>query len=63
MKNKKNRIQRQEVRRILTVMRRELKEYPLHYEDIPSNRPVMHLDEVLKRALSLSQKIHPGGDY
>lgn len=50
MKNRKNRTQRQEVRRILAAMRQELKDYRLHYEDMPDSRPVMHLNEVITRA-------------
>ena len=50
MKNRKNKIQRQEVRRILDAVRQELQEYRLHYEDMPDSRPVIHLDEVITRA-------------
>ena len=50
MKNRKNRTQRQEVRRMLAAMRQELQEYRLHYEDMPVSRPVIHLDEVITRA-------------
>jgi hypothetical protein len=50
MKNRKNRTQRQEVRKILAAMRHELKDYRLHYEDVPDNRPVVHLNEVISRA-------------
>lgn len=50
MKNRQNRTQRQEVRRILAAMRNELQEYRLHYEDMPDNRPVLHLNEVITRA-------------
>lgn len=49
MKNRKNRTQRQEVRRILAAMRNELKDYRLHYEDLDSH-PVLHLNEVITRA-------------
>jgi hypothetical protein len=31
-------------------MRQELKEYKLHYEEMPESRPVMHLNEVITRA-------------
>jgi len=55
MKNRKNRTQRQEVRRILDAMRQELKEYRLHYEDLPESRPVIHLNEVINRARNPSQ--------
>ena len=50
MKNRKNRTQRQEVRRILAAMREELRDYKLHYEDVPENRPMVRLDEVMRRA-------------
>lgn len=50
MRNRKNRTQRQEVRRVLAAMRQELKEYKLHYEEMPESRPVMHLNEVITRA-------------
>lgn len=50
MKNRKNRTQRQEVRRILANMRQELQEYRLHYEDMPDSRPVIHLNDVIMRA-------------
>ncbi|CAN5427633.1 hypothetical protein BH10PAT3_BH10PAT3_4900 [soil metagenome] len=50
MRNRKNRTQRQEVRRILAAMRQELQEYRLNYEDMPDNRPVVHLNEVISRA-------------
>lgn len=50
MKNRKNRTQRQEVRKILAAMRHELHEYRLRYEDLPDNRPVIHLNEVIQRA-------------
>lgn len=50
MKNHKNKTQRQEVRRILAAMRQELQEYTLHYEDMPDNHPVIHLNEVITRA-------------
>jgi len=50
MRNKKNRTQRQEVRRVLAAMRKELKDYKLHYEDLSESRPVIHLDELIGRA-------------
>lgn len=50
MKNRKNRTQRQEVRKILAAMRQELQEYRLHYEDVPDKHPVMRLNEVITRA-------------
>jgi hypothetical protein len=50
MKNRKNRLQRQEVRRILTAMRKELKDYRIEYEDLPGSRPVMHFNEFITRA-------------
>ena len=50
MRNRRNRTQRQEVRRMLAAMREELKDYRLHYEDLQDSRPVMHLNEVMKRA-------------
>ncbi len=50
MKNRKNRTQRQEVRRILAAMRTELQEYRLHYEDMPESCPMVHLNEVISRA-------------
>lgn len=50
MKNRKNRTQRQEVRRMLAAMREELKDYKLHYEDMPESRPVMRLNELMTRA-------------
>lgn|GEM_PF-5489965 len=55
MRNRKNRIQRQEVRRILEAMRKELQDYHLHYEDMPDNRPMVRLDEVINRARIRSQ--------
>ena len=50
MKNRKNRTQRQEVRRMLAAMRSELKDYRLHYEDMPESRPVLRLNELLTKA-------------
>ena len=50
MRNRKNKTQRQEVRRVLAAMRQELKDYSLRYEDMPDNRPVVHLNEVIHRA-------------
>ena len=50
MKNRKNRTQRQEVRRILAAMRTELKDYRLHYEDLSERHDVIHLNEVITRA-------------
>lgn len=57
MKNRKNRVQRQEVRRILSAMRQELQDYRLHYEDMPESRPVMHLNEVIQRARQVSREM------
>jgi hypothetical protein len=56
MKNRKNRMQRQEVRRILAAMRQELHDYRLHYEDLPDSRPVVHLNEVIIRARQASRE-------
>lgn len=56
MKNRKNRTQRQEVRRILAAVRQELKDYRLEYEDLSDNRPVMHLNEVITRARQASRE-------
>lgn len=56
MKNRKNKVQRQEVRRILAAMRQELQERRLHYEDITDNRPVLHLNEVITRARQSSRR-------
>lgn len=51
MKKRKNRTQRQEVRRILAAMRKELQDYRLHYEDLADgNKPMLHLNKLLKRA-------------
>jgi hypothetical protein len=51
MRNRKNRTQRQEVRRILAHMRKELQDYRLNYEELPEGRrPVIHLNEVISRA-------------
>lgn len=50
MKNRKNKTQRLEVRRILAAVRQELKDYRLEYEDMSDNRPVMHLNEIMTRA-------------
>lgn len=51
MRNRKNRIQRQEVRRILENIRKELQDYRLHYEDLADNaRPMLHLKEVMPRS-------------
>ena len=55
MKNRKNKTQRQEVRRILAAMRRELRDYDLRYEDITDNRPGIHLNDVINRAKKTSQ--------
>ncbi len=50
MKNRKNRTQRQEVRRMLAAMRNELKDYRLHYEDVAESHSVLRLNEVMQRA-------------
>lgn len=50
MKNRKNRTQRQEVRRMLAAMRSELKDYRLHYEDVAESHSVIRLNEVMQRA-------------
>lgn len=56
MRNRKNRTQRQEVRRILAAVRKELQDYRLHYEDLPEERrPVMHLNEIIARARSRAE--------
>lgn len=53
MKNRQKRLQRQEVRKLLDAMRKELKNYRLQYEDLPdAKRPVMHLNELMQRAAS-----------
>jgi hypothetical protein len=53
MRNRKNRTQRQEVRRILAAVRQELQDYRLHYEELPDgNRPMLHLNEIISRARS-----------
>ncbi len=53
MKNRKNRTQRQEVRRILAAMRKELQDYRLHYEDLTDGaRPMLHLNELLSEVRS-----------
>ena len=57
MKDRKNKTQRQEVRRILAAMRQELQEHQLHYEDISSSRPVIHLDEVIARARNQAHRL------
>lgn len=51
MKNRKNRTQRQEVRRILANMRTELHEYRLHYEALSDeSRPILSVGELIKDA-------------
>lgn len=50
MRNRKNKSQRHEVRRILQAVRQELQDYNLQYEDIEVSRPVIHLNEVIQRA-------------
>lgn len=57
MRNRKNKIQRQEVRRVLAAMRQELKNYDLHYEDMSDNRPVIHLNEVIRRARKSAEEM------
>ena len=49
MKNRKKRAQREEVRKILAVMRRELAEQRLAYEHEPKHS-VMHLNELISGA-------------
>ena len=63
MKNRKNRTQRQEVRRILAAMRQELQEHRLSYEDLPGSRPVVHLDEVITRARNQVRSSRLGDSY
>ena len=50
MKNRQNKVQRQEVRRILAAVRQELKDYRLEYEDLSVSRPMVRLDEVITKA-------------
>ncbi len=50
MKNRKNKTQRLEVRRILDAVRQEIKDYRLEYEELSDTRPVIHLNEVITRA-------------
>jgi len=50
MKNRNNKSQRQEVRRILAAVRQELKDYRLEYEDLATSRPMVRLDEVITKA-------------
>ena len=50
MKNRKNRAQREEVRKILKAMRQELAEQRVAYEHEPTHRPVLHLNELIGRA-------------
>lgn len=63
MKNRKNKVQRQEVRRILAAVRQELQEHELHYEEISNSRPVLHLDEVLTRARNRVQGLQREDRY
>ena len=59
MKNRKNKTQRLEVRRILAAVRQELKDYRLEYEEVSDNHPVMHLNEVISRARETARSRQP----
>lgn len=56
MKYRQNKTQRQEVRRLLAAVRQELQSYNLNYEDMPDNRPVIRLNEVITRARRVSRE-------
>jgi len=57
MRNRTNKSQRQEVRRILEAVRQELQDYNLHYEEVEDSRPVIHLNEVITRARNAGRSI------
>jgi hypothetical protein len=49
MRNRRKRAQREEVRKILAVVREELSEQRLR-SSLAESRPVVHLDELFQRA-------------
>jgi len=57
MRNRANKSQRQEVRRILEAVRQELQDYNLRYEEVEDSRPVVHLNEVITRARNSGRSI------
>lgn len=52
MKNRKKRIQREEVRKILAAIREELAAHRLEYEELPERKPPVAIGEVIRRARS-----------